>query len=520
MSLTDKVIKNTFYHLLSQIVGFLFPFILTPIIISKIGEVEFGIYAIAIGFIGTFGLLDLSISTSFIKFISEHYNRGETDELNNTINTGFAFYLIFSLVICVIGYLLAGYLITLINVPQNLVDSGIFAIKISLAIFFIANTGLIFFSILISLQKLYINSLVGMAINFLNAISIYILLNMDFGLRGLLCSQLVSTIISGSVTFILARKELPQMSFGLKKLNLLSLKKMSSFGIQMQVSKIAGFASEKYDEFLLGYFSVLNNVTYFNLAGRVSRLGRFFPLQLFQQVNPVAAELNARNEKDKLLQLFEDTTKYLTIVTLPIFIYIFAYADLILLTWMGSKYELTVHLLRILVLGQIINLTISAPGNAIIPNLGLPKYLMREGMINLLVNLVASYLLIKYLGILGAAIGSTAALIISSIYLFYTTSKFFGVTKLNFLFKNYLRPIFIVIASCLLSYAAYYILNVFYSPAEGRLGGLIYMGITGVILVSGYVIGILYSNYLSQRDKNNFAKIINHFSPFKVKVDE
>lgn len=520
MSLTDKVIKNTFYHLLSQIIGFLFPFILTPIIISKIGEVEFGIYAIAMGFIGTFGLFDLSISTSFIKFISENYNKGEFEELNNTINTGFAFYLIFSLIICAVGYILAGYLITLINVPIKLVDTGIFAIKISLLIFFVANIGSIFFSILISLQKLYINSLVGMAINFLNFIGIYILLNLGFGLRGLLYSQLASVIISGFFTFYLAKRELPQMSFSLVSLNLSSLKKMSSFGIQMQVSKIAGFTSEKYDEFLLGFFSVLNNVTYFNLAGRVSRLGRFFPLQLFQQVNPVAAELNARNEKEKLFQLFEDTTKYLTIVTLPIFIYIFAYADLILISWMGEKYELTVYLLRILVLGQIINLTISAPGNAIIPNIGLPKYLMREGMINLCINLIMSFLFIKYFGIVGAAIGSTAAIIISSTYLFYTTTSFFKVNKYSFLLKNYLLPLSVAILSCLLSYFIYFVLNTYFMPAANRFSGIIHVILTGFVFVSSYIFGLVSSNYLTRRDKNNFAKLINHISPLKIKVTE
>ena len=138
---------------------------------------------------------------------------------------------------------------------------------------------------------------------------------------------------------------MPEMSFCLRKIKLSSLKKMSSFGAQMQVSRIAAFASEKYDELLLGYFSVLNNVTYFNLAGRVSKLGRFFPFQLFQQVAPVAAELNAKDEKEKLNQLYTDTTKYLTIATLPIFIYIFAFADLIFISWMGEKYTLTVYLL-------------------------------------------------------------------------------------------------------------------------------------------------------------------------------
>ena len=249
MTLTDKVIKNTFYHFLSQIIGLLFPFILTPIIISKIGEVEFGIYAIALGFIGTFGLFDLSISTSFIKFISEHYNKGEIDELNNTISTGFVFYLVFSSIICAVGYVFAENLISIINVPPELVDRGVFAIKISLLIFFISSTTTIFVSILISLQKMFISSWVGIITNFLNLISIYTLLQLGFGLKGVLSSQLATVGINGFFYFYLAKRELPEMHFGLKNINLTSLKKMSLFGAQMQTSKLASFVCEKYDEF-------------------------------------------------------------------------------------------------------------------------------------------------------------------------------------------------------------------------------------------------------------------------------
>ncbi len=58
------------------------------------------------------------------------------------------------------------------------------------------------------------------------------------------------------------------------------MKKMTVFGAQMQVSKLSSFASEKYDELLLGFFSVMNNMTFFNVSGRVIRFGRFTSLSV------------------------------------------------------------------------------------------------------------------------------------------------------------------------------------------------------------------------------------------------
>jgi len=514
MSLTDKVIKNTFYHTLSQVTGLLFPLILTPIIISNIGEFEFGIYAIALGFIGTFGLFDLSISSSFIKFISEHYNKEEISELNNTITTGFAFYVVFSFLICLVGYLLSDFIISIINVPPELAEKGVFAIRISLLIFFIANTTTIFVSILISLQKMYINSWLGIIVNFLNAISIYTLLQLGFGLKGLLYSQLATVAINGFFSFYIAKREMPEMKFSIKNLNIASLKKMSVFGAQMQTSKLATFASEKYDEFLLAYFSVLSNVTYFNLGGRISRLGRFLPFQLIPQVAPVAAELNAKGEKEKIKRLFEDTTKYLTIVSVPVLVFLFAFADTIIFTWMGSDdYSISAYILRILIVGQFVNLLFSAPGNSITPNLGYPKFQMREGIISLIINLILSYILIKNYGIVGAAAGNAAAIIISSLYIFYVSARFFEKKIFSLLADNYLKPIIAGCAGIVVTLITNWLISNFLFSVSNRATGLASLAINSFVFAPIYILWLLNFNYINERDKEVLAKIIMKIIP-------
>lgn len=516
MSLTDKVIKNTVYHFTAQIFGLFSPFILTPIIINRIGQVEFGIYAIVMGFVGTFGIFDLSLSASFIKFISEHYNKKEINELNSTINTGLFFYVAFSVLICVIGILLAGPLIKIINIPENLVDLGLFALRISLFTFLFATSTTIFVSVLISLQKMYINSLVGLIINLLNFVSIIILLHKGIGLRGILYSNLGSVLLICFFNVYLAKKELPEMSIRFRYLSKQSFRKMFHFGIQMQVSRVAAFLTEKYDELLLGYFSVLNNVTYMNLSNRVTRLGKFLPLQLFQQVAPVAAELNAKEDTQKLNLLYMDSTKYLTLFSLPIFVYIFTFSDLIFSAWMGNGYSISVTLLRILAVGQLINLMFSAPGNSIIPNLGIPKYLMFEALIALSINLILSYVFIKYYGIWGAAIGSTIATIISSIYVFYTSVKYFKANSVSLLIKQYLFPLIACIMCCIIIYFLHYFVINYVTNFSGRFVQLLTLLIDGTLFLLFYFLVLLKFNFLSEHDRSNLRKVLSLIVPIRT----
>ncbi|MBI5403108.1 MAG: glycosyltransferase [Ignavibacteriae bacterium] len=513
MSLTDKVIKNTFYNFVSQLAAYLFPFFLIPLIVGKIGQVEFGIYAIAYGFIGAFTLFDLGVSTSFVKFVSEYYYKKDFEGLNSTINIGVAFYFVFTVLFWGLGYLFSDFIIKYINIPPEAYEKGRFALHISLFIFFIATNSNMFVSILISLQKMYINSLLNIFTGVFNFISIIVVLMMGYGIYGLLYCQLATVFLGTAINIILAKKYLPEMSLGFRYLKFSFLKKMTNFGLQMQVSKLAGFFSEKYDEFLLSIFSLLNSVTFFNLSTRIIRFAKIVPMQFIVQVAPVAAELQSREEKEKLNDLFEDTLKYLSFVSIPVSVFIFIFSNEIIFTWMGGGYEVSAYILRVLIVGMLINLVISSPGNSIMPNIGIPKYQMYEGLIHFVFNVIVSYLLIKSYGIVGAAYGNTLATVISSVFVFIVSVRFFKGKFFRILFREYLVPVFVSFVLGILLY-----LGLKYIEGSGflinsRINGIISLAVSSIIFFLFYLLIMLDTNYLMHRNKIVLAKIFLKFLP-------
>lgn len=518
MNLTDKVIKNTFYHTFSQILSYIFPILLIPFIISKIGTTEYGIYVIAYGFVGILNLLDAGVSTSYVRFISEYYNKKDSFSLNCIITSGIIFYLLFTIILGVLGFFLLDFILQYINISPDLYDKAKFSFNICLLIFVVATNSNMFISILISLQKMYVNSLSNIAILIINFVLVLILLYLGYGIKGLMLGQLSTSILSTILSIFLAYKFLPEMRIGLNYLKWGYFKKMLFFGIQMQISKISTFLSEKYDEYLLSFFSVMNNVTFFNISSRIVRLGRNIPLILFQQVAPVAAEINAKGEKEKLNRLFSDTTKYLTITTLPVFTYIFIFADLIIYTWVGAGYEISVFLLRILIIGQIINVTMSAPGNSIIPNIGIPKYQMYESIIGLTINLILSFLLIKFLGILGAAFGNTVSTVISSLFIYYTSLKFFNRNYFSFLFKFYTTPLIISISTCLLTYIGYLLLIKVVPFENNRFFTFALLILSSFIFSLLFLLILLRTKYFDEKNKEVILRTLNFIPFLNIKI--
>lgn len=515
MSLTDKVIKNTYYFFISQVVGFILPVFLTPFILYKIGNQEFAIYALVLGFTGIFGLFDMSLSSAFIKFISEHFNKNEPDELNYTVNTGMFFYIIFSLIFCGAGFIFSEKFLSLFNIPPELKTLSITAFRISLVIFFISNSFGIFNSVLVSLQKMYITSILGIATNILNLILIILILLGGYGLLGILVVLLFISSINTLFSFIYTKKEVPSLKISLSGFKVSSLKKMMKIGIPMQIAKLSTFANEKYDEFLLASLSILNNVTLFNVANRVTRYARLFPMQLYQQGAPVAAELNAKEEKEKLILLLRNATKYMALVTSPIFIYIFVFPDILITAWLGNGYEISMHILRILAFGQLINMTFSAPGNSILPNIGIPKFQMHEGLICLGLNIPLSYLLIKYYGIIGAAYGSVISITISSIYLYFRSVGFFNQKSLTFFKKIIAMPNIVSIICAAVIYTGYKLISSAAYPVMGRKSAIIYLVVSGILFFISYTFIMIKSRYLDERDKEVFTKLLHRVLPLK-----
>lgn len=452
------------------------------------------------GFIGSFGLFDLSVSTSFVKFISEFYNKNDFERLNKYINTGYFFYVLFALLAVIVGYLLAEPLLSLINIPRELQGKSLYVFRVSLLIFFVTTAFSIYVSILTSLQKMYIMNISGLILGFLNVGAVVVVLMLGFGLEGLIWVQLCLVTVSTAINVLYTRKYLPQIKINPSYFSKEPLKKMGKFGLQMQLSKLASFASDKYDEFLLGYFYILNDVTYYNLGARIARLGRFIPFQLVPQLAPAAAELAAKNEVEKLGQLFFDATKFLALLSFPIFLFIFVFSDEIIVTWVGNGYEMSGFIIKILVIGQLINMTFSAPGNSIIPNTGVPKYQMFEGIIFLGVNLVLSFILIRNFGITGAAYGNSTAFLIGSLFVFFTGLRFFKISKVRFFINNYLKITVISVATAIMSYTVNKLVVSHLLTISNRITGFLFLLINGGIFLAFFIFLLKLTRYLDKRE--------------------
>ena len=89
-----SVIRNVFYGSMTWFLPLCISFIATPIIVRSLGNTDYGIYALVLGFIGY--SFTFSFGKAITKYIAEYRNTSESDKITDVISASF-------ILNCVIG---------------------------------------------------------------------------------------------------------------------------------------------------------------------------------------------------------------------------------------------------------------------------------------------------------------------------------------------------------------------------------------------------------------------------------
>ena len=100
-----KIVRNTIANTIMRLWAFILSFILFPYIVSHIGTVNYGIWALAGSIAGYFALLDFGMVDSVVKYVAEYNAKRDYDALNGVFNSAFFFYVSIGIVVSTLLFL-------------------------------------------------------------------------------------------------------------------------------------------------------------------------------------------------------------------------------------------------------------------------------------------------------------------------------------------------------------------------------------------------------------------------------
>jgi O-antigen/teichoic acid export membrane protein len=439
--LSTKVVRNVAFGGLRALLLAPVPFVMTPLILSKIGTRGYGTWAVLVTMNSLTSLADLGLLGTLSKYVAEYNSCRDFVGLNRLLNTGLIVFLGLASLIVLILRMFSSPLVHVLfrgstssSMELNyLFHCALILIWINVMIFFSS-------SVTSGLQRLDLSNLLT-AFNVLaTSITGAALLVLGWGVRGLLYANVISSALTLLAYSWLLTRLLPEFVLSPLYVNNAEAKKIFGFSLQMYVTQAAAAIHNQLEKLLLALLVGVVPVGWYDIAGDVALKMRSVPQLLLGPVLPAASELDAKGERTKLVDLYYRTHKYLAFVGVPLTFFAVAVSRRFVDLWIGRDLEVIAMPLAVLLVVGFFNLT-TGPGYFIFAGQGILRPGMYSALLGLGLNIPLSAILIYVFGFSGAVFGTSISLISASVFFLYL---FHHQTKLSFarlLRDAYLKPV-------------------------------------------------------------------------------
>ena len=289
--------------------------------------------------------------------------------------------------------------------------------------------------------RLYVQNVIIPSARF---VSVTALILFGFGAIGAACGYLVSYFIASLFSVYYLIKNSPVATSVEPKYFYTEL---VSFSLPLMVSTSAIYVMTNTDTFMLGYFLSSAEVGIYNASYSLSTLTHVFSMSIGLIFMPVFSEMLVKN-KDESRKIYQITTKWIFMLSLPVFFVLFLFPEQVIKFTFGQKYSTGAVSLMILTLCFFVG-PILGPNVQALTSIGKSKEIMYLNIVTTLLNIVLNYLLIPHFGITGAALATGLSYaILNTSYSLYL----YKLEKIHPLYPTLVKPAIYSIATGLTVY--------------------------------------------------------------------
>lgn len=400
-----RVIVNAFTNYVGKFVSVAAWIVMTPIILHYVSSSMYGLWVLVGSVVAYGALADFGIASAITKYVAGYRARGQFDEASRLVSTAGVIFLGLGLLVAVASVVVAPHFPRLFNVPPEQHATAVRLVVLSglsLGVSFpCAATG----AVLRGFQRFdLINVIVIMAALCGAGASILVLL-VGGGVVGLVAAGIIVMLAMQIPTIWMIRRVAPELRFGFHLVSRDAARTVVSFSSSVFLLRIGGKLESGTDEIVIGALLSMPAVTAYSLARRLSTLPQLLTEQFLTVIVPLASELEAGNDQRRLQSLYVVSTRMTLAVCIPVATWLVLFAGSILTVWVGEEYAQYGHLVAILTIAAVIDVSVW-PAGFVLQGIARHRVAAVASVCAGILNLGFSLGLIGALGLTGVALGT------------------------------------------------------------------------------------------------------------------
>ncbi|MBD3350104.1 MAG: oligosaccharide flippase family protein [Candidatus Lokiarchaeota archaeon] len=514
---TEKLFRNTLFNSVGRIIVAGIQLLLLPYILSNLGTIKFGIWALVSVLMGIFLAFDFGTSSAFLKYFSEYYSKEDYELLNRVLFSGMAFLTIVSSPLIIVVFLFNQFLIEWFSIPSYIASEAIFVFKSASIIYACSNIFSVFQALINGMQRMHISNVILVFAHTTYAFLVVYFLSAGFGLIGLIYALIGQVFILHGLSFLYILKYTRLLHFKIYYFNFFKTKMLLKYGIKMQINNFANLINTQVDKTIIGYFINLPAVAVYEVGQKISSIGRMIGGLGFSALVPVVSEMSVTNRMAIIKNIYFKGTRYIFAFTIPIFTFLFFFASHIINYWIGKFLPESVIVAQLLVVSISINI-LTGTGVMIVRGLGYPEKETHYALVTMSLNIFLSLILVRIFGFWGAVVASPISVSVGSIYFISSFHRIFHIKNVKYLIDVIVIPFTVSVITCIV-YIFFFNLIIF-PYFHGRLIGILFLALFAFLAYITYILLTNCLNYWNQEDKlflkKRFGNKIVGFNNWKL----
>jgi len=409
------LIRNTILSFSTQGLPVIIAFFTIPLIIKGLGNERFGILTLIWAVIGYSSLLDFGMGHALTQLISRKLGAGDTKDLQTIIWTTLLIMLMLGISAGCLIYGLTPLIVdNILKIPakyrlETLYSVHLLAFSLPLLIMNFSLNG-----ILEAHQKFHIITAIRLPIIFCNYVAPLIVLAFYNSLFSVVLVLVAARVITFFAYLIVCMKIV--VGFNDIKFKFSHIRPLLSFSSWVTVTNIINPLMVSMDRFFISNILSAAFIVYYTTPHEVITKLWIIPNAIMSVMFP-AFSAEFVNNKERTLRLYFNSLKFTAILMLPLIILTIIFAKIGLSIWLNPEFaEKSYKIAQILAVGVFIY-GLNQPSFNLIQATGRSDITAKLHLIELPLYLVLLCLLIRWHGLIGAAIAWLARIFIDAIVL-------------------------------------------------------------------------------------------------------
>jgi len=417
--------------------------LLNPYMIRKLGAERYGIWALIFTVVDYFWFFDLGLNTAVANFCARYRAGGQTQKINEVLNTALFYFSGISLLAMALTLVLAHNAGGFFRISPAY--RGEFATLIRLAglSWALSIAMNLFVSALQGFQRFDLESQVWVAGLALRSAAYFLVLRLGHGLVAMAAVYVFFQLLAYGLHIRNFRRAFQELRLSGKLVKLAVFGEIVSYGLKSFVANAATLALNQSGPLLIGHYQPTAYVGFYTLPSRILQYAGDAVSRVGLVTRSSAAELSAAGGKEAVLQLGIYSNRYSLTLFMPLAIVLALYGRDLILRWVGPLFALySAPLLPVFLISTSLVLAGQFNSSSLLFGIGGHGSYARGVSVEALLNVAGMILVIPRYGIMGAALVSSGLMLaIRGVYTPWLVSRHLEFGFFEYMRRIYTRPI-------------------------------------------------------------------------------